>query len=94
MSSYINSISVVVELDINNENIPFQIVEGFAQIERQDLRVAQAICSSDTKKFITKVCEMNGSSDTNLWGADYIINNSMTFSKIILIGEASTNNVL
>lgn len=90
MENFFDKIEVVVEIDnsISEIKIASQIASAFAQIERNDLRVAEVRCNPQTKDLIIrKVGDKFGDTEKWLWGASYNLDTSIPFGQVILTSE-------
>lgn len=92
MKITVEKITVSVVFDLTNDTDDFltQIADGFAKIQRNDIRVYQIACNSKTKKIVEDADKKYlWSKNNTLWGADYLINESIQDQMVILSGDAN-----
>ena len=90
MEIFIDKMHVEINLDINESGIQTAclIAKGFAEIEKNDLRISKLVCNSTTKDFIIKQCSDEVDNiEKWFWGAEYVTNESIETLKVVLISE-------
>lgn len=93
MKSYITQMCVSVDLDLKNDNIQRKILDAFVEIERNDLRITKVLCNSQVQSVISQ--NVNCSQKKScLYGAEYIIDDSIKSQNVILISENGQDDIL
>lgn len=90
MEIFIDKMHVEINLDANESGMQtsYSITKGFAEIEKNDLRISKLVCNSITKDFIIKQCsDEDDNIEKCFWGAEYVTNESIETLKVVLISE-------
>ena len=81
---------VIVDLDLSLQGYDqlSQIMDGYAEILKNDTAATQIICSEATKQAISKSISSLEEYKFNeeLCGAKYVNNEAVKFSRIIIVG--------
>ena len=93
MKSYITQMCVVVDFNLETDNIIVKILDGFVEIERNDLRIAKVLCNSQVKSYISQNTNCSDK-ENRFYGAEYIIDDNMKSQNLILISEDGQGDIL